>query len=315
MAKCIKVLSIDGGGIRGLIPAIWLSKIEEKTGCKISNLFDYIAGTSTGGILSLLLTLLNKDNTTKYTAKNVIQLFENKGKEIFPSLSYQTISSLGGLTDEKYPSSGIEKILKSYLGFETKFKTAKKKVLITAYDIEKAFPVMFKNWHEHYENLFTWEIARATSAAPTYFEPYKISSWPNSTLVDGGLFANNPTMCVFSEALKENPNSEIVVISMGTGILRRNLSYNESKDYGLPSWARVLLNVMMNGNNQAVDYQMKQVLRKNETYFRLQVPLHMGNDDMDDASYTNMSALKSLADVFLGEKPALFNNICKRLME
>lgn len=317
MAK--KILCIDGGGIRGIMPAIWLSYIEEKTGKSISEIFDLIAGTSTGGILGMILATKDIAEKQKYSAKNSIRIYEDHGKEIFPKKTYQSLVSLNGLIDQKYPSDGIENVLQSYLGMTEESKNLLTKIMISAYDIQNAKPVIFKNWKERGGEKYTWELGRITSAAPTYFEPYCFKhNKDNGVYIDGGLFANNISACAFVEALKLFPREEIILISLGTGILRRNLSLKESKDYGLAGWAQPILNITMNGHNQMIHYNLKQIAAHENSllnYYRIQVPLGYGNDDMDDASFTNILALKTLADSALESNHILFDKICNILKE
>ena len=111
----IRILSIDGGGIRGIIPAMILAEIERRTHRRIADLFHLIAGTSTGGILALGLTVPDMDNergrngrrTPKYRALDLVKLYERDGEAIFPS-SWQKVWSIGGLFDQFYPSDGID---------------------------------------------------------------------------------------------------------------------------------------------------------------------------------------------------------------
>jgi patatin-like phospholipase/acyl hydrolase len=112
------------------------------------------------------------------------------------------------------------------------------------------------------------EVARATSAAPTYFEPAlpeSLDTIPNAMpMVDGGVFANNPAACALVEALKMKLEpavkmQDVVVLSLGTGRRSTSISYRECKDWGLVSWARPLVNIFMEGVSQTVDYQLKTV--------------------------------------------------------
>jgi len=297
------VLSIDGGGIRGLIPAVWIKFISNALNEDIfGTCFDLLVGTSTGGILSLLLS-------DKSNADDIISLYENEGRHIFPNFSYQTLSSLGGTTDQKYPSDGIESVLKNKFGNKS-LKYCTVKTMVTTYDISNATPCFIKSWKD---NMLMWEAARATSAAPTYFEPYHVHE--SLDMIDGGVFVNNPAMCAYAEARKLWPEDKINLVSLGTGILRRNLYYSEAKDFGLLEWARPLINIMMNGQSQAADYQLKQLDGKQLNYHRLQVALNVGNDDMDDTSYTNLLALKTLANDYISSHKEKFDTVIQSLMD
>lgn len=304
--KKVKILSIDGGGIRGLIPAMILAKIEEMTSKPICQLFDLIAGTSTGGILSLALTMPSKDNKNlpAYSANELINLYANEGEKIFSSNIFHKIASMDGLSDEKYLSSGIETVLKEYFG-KAKLSEALTPVLIPSYEIGLRTPFFFKSWHaknplKENHDFYMWQVARATSAAPTYFEPYKLEIGDKGgadyyALVDGGVYANNPAMCAFAEAKVIFENStDILMTSLGVGELTRCIPYNEAKNWGLVKWVKPILGIVFDGVSDTVDYQLQQMLPINR-YYRMQASLaQLGKDDIDDASKENIHELKLL---------------------
>src|SRR5439155_5005581 len=142
MPKLFRVLAIDGGGIRGVIPATLLSEIEKRTGKPISSSFDLIAGTSTGGILALALATPDAQGLPRYKADQAAMIYEKEGDRIFTHSVWHKLRSLDFMTDEKYPSSGIEGVLDEYFG-ETRLKDALTDVLISSYEIEHSFPLFF----------------------------------------------------------------------------------------------------------------------------------------------------------------------------
>ena len=154
-------------------------------------------------------------------------------------------------------------------------------------------------------NHYLKDAARATSAAPTYFEPVVVSSFAKSptrrVLVDGGVFVNNPAMCAYVEAVSlKDESDEIMVVSLGTGIATRKISYEEAKDWGLASWAQPIISVMMDGSADAADYHLRQLLpdstaEDNQRYFRFDTKLDVGSDDMDNTSKGNIELLKEKA--------------------
>jgi patatin-like phospholipase/acyl hydrolase len=141
-----KVLSIDGGGIRGIIPAMVLAEIERRTGKRTAEVFDLVAGTSTGGILALGLTKPGEDGGPEYSARKLIALYETEGGRIFDRSVWHRIHSVGGLAEEKYPATGIEEVALEYFG-DVRLSQAHKEVLVTAYEIEKRGPWFFKRRH------------------------------------------------------------------------------------------------------------------------------------------------------------------------
>jgi patatin-like phospholipase/acyl hydrolase len=318
-----KVLSIDGGGIRGIIPAMVLAEIEKRTGKATSGLFDLVAGTSTGGILALGLTKPGQDGKPQYGAGTLIELYEREGKNIFSIPVWHRIRSAGGVTEEKYPAAGIEEVASRYFG-NVRLADALTEVLITAYEIEKRGPWFFKRRkaldpNEGFNPLMR-DVARATSAAPTYFEPLRlrVGSLGNRAFIDGGVHSNNPAMCAYVEARKVHPEEEdFLVVSLGTGELTRNMPYEEVRGWGLALWAQPILNVVFDGVADTVDYQLRELLATEgdaRRYYRFQTVLDIGKDDMDDASATNIQALKSKAREIIGENAAALEALCAQLV-
>jgi patatin-like phospholipase/acyl hydrolase len=320
-----KVLSIDGGGIRGIIPAMVLAEIERRTGKPISEVFDLVAGTSTGGILGLGLTKPGRDGKSQFSAERLIELYETEGGKIFDRPVWHRIHSAGGLAEEKYPSKGIEDVSRQYFG-ECRLAEALTEVLVTAYEIEGRAAWFFKRRHARDENregdnFLMREIARATSAAPTYFEPFLVEGGPHDkcALIDGGVHSNNPAMCAYVEARKIHPEeNDFLVVSLGTGELTRSLPYEEVRGWGLALWAQPILNVVFDGVADTVDYQLRELLSTEEgearRYYRFQTQLDIGKDDMDDASRTNIAALKVKAREIIAQNEDALKALCAQLI-
>jgi uncharacterized protein len=318
-----KILSIDGGGIRGVIPAVVLAEIERRTGRPIAETFDLVAGTSTGGILALGLSRPGANGHPRYAASELVGLYEAEGAKIFRRDPWRRFIALENLLDEKYSAKGIEEVLKEYFE-DTTMSQALTEVLVTSYDIERRQPYLFKRHKAQKDprrEWPMWQAARATSAAPTYFEPAKLE-FKNSkdylALVDGGVYANNPAMCGYVEARKLWPGEkDFLVVSLGTGELTRSIPYDQAKNWGLARWAQPILGVVFDGVSDAVDYQLADLCADEETrvdqYFRFEVVLTEGNDDMDDASRTNIRVLKLLADRLVDRRAADLEQLCKVL--
>jgi patatin-like phospholipase/acyl hydrolase len=319
-----KVLSIDGGGIRGIIPAMVLAEIERRTGKPVSEVFDLVAGTSTGGILALGLTKPGRDGKPQFSAERLIALYETEGGKIFDRPVWHRIHSVGGLAEEKYPSKGIEDVSRQYFG-DRRLAEALTEVLVAAYEIEGRLPWFFKRRHaldpnKNGYNFFMREVARATSAAPTYFEPLQLAVDPdgNRAFVDGGIYANNPAMCAYVEARKIHPEeNDFLVVSLGTGELTRSLPYEEVNGWGLALWAQPILNVVFDGVADTVDYQLRELLPTEgeaRRYYRFQTQLDIGKDDMDDASRTNIAALKVKAREIIAQNEDALKALCAQLI-
>jgi uncharacterized protein len=320
-----KVLSIDGGGIKGIIPAMLLAEIERRTEKLTAEVFDLVAGTSTGGILALGLTKPGQDGAPEYSAERLIELYETEGEKIFDRPVWHRLHSGWGLAEEKYPSKGIEEVAKRYFE-DVHLEEALTEVLVTAYEIERRGPWFFKRRHardknREGDNFLMRDVARATSAAPTFFEPLQLTWGPHGkrAFIDGGVHSNNPAMCAYVEARKIHPEeNDFLVVSMGTGEPTRNMPYKEVKGWGLALWAQPILNVVFDGVADTVDYQLRELLSTEEgdarRYYRFQTVLDVGKDDMDDASATNIQALKTKAQEIIDENDVALQALCTQLV-
>jgi uncharacterized protein len=317
-----KLLSIDGGGIRGIIPAVILAEIEKRTGRSIAALFDLVAGTSTGGILALGLTKPDGDGGPAFTAARLARLYEDEGRTIFSRDLWHRIYAVDNLLEEKWPAKGIEDVLSRYFG-DARITDALTEVLVTSYDIEHRRPYFFKRHKALRERDQDWlmsQAARATSAAPTYFEPALLTAADRDSLalIDGGVFANNPAMCAYVEAVKLWPEEDdFLVLSLGTGELVRAIPYDQARGWGLAKWAQPLIGVVFDGVSDTVDYQLGQLCEDTastvDAYKRFQVTLTEGNDDLDDASRTNINALKRLAQNLVLDRDQEIDRLCTQL--
>ena len=320
-----KVLSIDGGGIRGIIPAMVLAEIEARTGKRSAEMFDLVAGTSTGGILALGLTKPGLGGGPEYSAERLIELYETEGGKIFSIPVWHRLRSGWGVAEEKYPSEGIEEVAKSYFE-DVHLAEALTEVLVTAYEIVGRGPWFFKRRHARDENrdgddFLMRHVARATSAAPTYFEPIQLTWGPHGerAFIDGGVHSNNPAMCAYVEARKiYSEEDDFLVVSLGTGEPTRKMPYEEVKGWGLALWAQPILNVVFDGVSDTVDYQLKELLSTEEgdarRYYRFQTVLDIGKDDMDDASATNIRVLKQKAKEIIDNNEADLEALCSQLV-
>ncbi len=303
-----KILSLDGGGIRGIIPAVLLRTIEQRTGKRICELFDLIAGTSTGGILAIGLSIPDHDNQPRYTADDMLKLYFDRGRDIFSRSFWKGVASIGGLTDEKYSHKPLEIILNEYFSL-TEMKDALTNLLISTYDIENRNPLFLKSWKDKYGTVPMTKAARATSAAPTYFEPAQVLiDGFMCSLVDGGVFVNNPAMSAYAEAHKLFHGEEALVVSLGTGELTRPIRYDDARGWGLIEWAIPILNVVFDGVNDAVDYQLTQIL--GDKFYRFQTRLDIASDDMDNASKANIEALYMEATNLIKNNDKRLDEIC-----
>jgi len=288
----VKALAVDGGGIRGLIPALVLAEIERRTGRGIASMVDLIAGTSTGGIIACGLA-----KPDPLSANEIAAIYEEDGPKIFDRSALKVITSANGYLDERYDSDGLVESLRRHLG-DARLPEATPPVLLTVYDLEARHALLLSS-----EDLSMVDAAHATSAAPTYFEPVRIG---NRTLVDGGVFAINPAVFAYIES-----DAPELLLSLGTGSHTRRLPYDEVKDWGRLEWAEPIIDVVFDGSADAVDTQLQALA--GDRYVRLQTRLDEASDDLDDASEANLAALRREAEQLIAARDADIDRVCEVL--
>ena len=342
-----KILSIDGGGIRGIIPAMVLNHIEERTGKRIATMFDFIAGTSTGGILALGLTRKNSDssinNEPEYTAAELVNFYRKYGQKIFNE--YVPLD-FDDLLQPKHNPKGRQQVLKDLLG-EAKVEEALREIFIPSYDIELRAPIFFTSNRDAEEikrfdsrkvctGFKMWEAAMATSAAPTFFPPYQLETGHHTdegyyALVDGGIFANNPSSLAMMEAMisyknkteEELHRKDILVVSLGTGSITKRYKYRDAKNWGQIKWALPLLNVVFDGQSESVALQLEQLMvpkgdkENNRNYYRFQLQLSSdnGHDQIDNASPSNIEYLEKRGEKLIEHSKKDLDELCDLLKE
>jgi predicted acylesterase/phospholipase RssA len=328
------VLAIDGGGIRGIIPARVLQAIEERLGRPVSELFDLVAGTSTGGLVALGLTKPASRGaaTPAYCAADLVALYRDHGAEIFHASLARRIAGAGGLLDARYPASPIEAVLDEKFG-DTMVSEALTELVVPSYDLSQPAPFFFKRRYPVADPAVDVRMAvaaRATSAAPTYFEPAALEPFrdePVHALVDGGVFANNPAVSAYAEAVDLwGDEVAIQVVSIGTGQppqeFRRGripVPYRNARHWGLARWARPVLDVVFDGIADASEWQLTRLCRHRDgaapRYHRLQSPLPTANHALDDASKDNLERLLADAETLLDTEHDTLTAICAALAD
>lgn len=324
MGKIFKILAIDGGGARGVIPARFLMELERRTGKQIYELFDLITGTSTGSIIALGLTMPGPDGQPRYKAEDALYIYRREGPRIFSTNLQRLLLTLNGYIRPKYAFEPLESILKQYFG-DARLKDTLRDVIVSTYDIEKRMPWFFRTLKAREQADYDFslvEVIRAATAAPSYFSPARITTTKEEmyTLVDGGVFANNPAMVGYVDALSKYKDYErVMVVSLGTGLADRSFPYNKARQWGLIGWALPAVDILQRGVSESVDYQMDQVLNRNPEstalYYRLQVNLGKNDDVLDNPTPEFLDRLEDEAKRYIVANGHVFDEMCGQLLE
>lgn len=308
--KKYRILCMDGGGIRGLLTAVWLDRLEKKLAGRLNNHFDLIAGTSTGSILACGVAM-------GLSASAIIDLYLNNANTIFPGRASRLWSRAQRLLSQgpsapKYDGTGLEQALKKV--FQRKNKPilfgelSAKPVLVFSYDTLNRQSIVFKSTKQEHKEIPVYQICKASSAAPTYFPAHVMRMGKADVpLIDGGVVANNPTACAIAEGIRINKEqtaarhcevADFIVASFGTGEATRPISVDEAQEWGALEWAIPIIDVLFDGSTDAVDYIARQVIEDNK-YFRFQCKLDEAYDDMDNADKPNLNALIAVGENYL----------------
>lgn len=301
--KARRILSLDGGGIRGIVSCRWLAGVEdalrdaEKPGLLRS--FDLLAGSSTGALVACALAI-------GLAPEQIAEVYRSQRHEIFPGLAERLWSRTTRLISEgasapRYDGRGLDRVLKQVFG-DTRLGQSQVPLLVTSYDTQSRTPVIFKSFKPEHADLPMWEVCRASSAAPTYFPAHAMTvEGQHCALIDGGVVANNPTACAIAEALRKDAgvdrSQDLVVLSVSTGQRNRPIPLKQAREWGALEWAIPIIDVLFDGNTDSVDYIARQLV--GDGYFRLQTELLIGLDDLDDTSATNIAALEIMATRYL----------------
>jgi uncharacterized protein len=285
-----RILCLDGGGILGSFSAAVLEELENSTGQQIQTGFDLIAGTSTGGILALGLGL-------GYSASELRSFYEERGPRIFPHTSRfsRARAAFRQLFRPKLDQEILLQELKLILG-ERKFGEAQCRLLIPTFDAVEGRIYIFKTAHDprFLYDIHTpaIEVALATSAAPTYFSAARSMTRTGAQYVDGGVWANNPSMVAIVEAiaiLGRRPD-EISLLSIGT--TTRPFSFTKHENSGAMSWNVGLIDLLMKGQAEVAAAQASLLL--GERYRRIDFLATEGHFSMDDGRRNKIKELIAL---------------------
>ncbi|KAI5665908.1 hypothetical protein M9H77_15761 [Catharanthus roseus] len=339
------VLSIDGGGVRGVIPATILAFLEAKLqeldgpNARIADYFDVIAGTSTGGLITSMLTAPDKDNRPMNVAKDLPGFYLQHSPDIFPDANRAFVlnSLTSTMAGPKYDGKYLRALLRRQLGNITMSQTVTN-VLLTTFDIKRLQPVMFTTIDAKKEvskNALYADVCISTSAAPTYFPPYYFETKDQKgnvrtfDLVDGGVTANNPTLMaithVWEQVLTGKPEfsnveaMDMLVLSLGCGVAKSEKKYSaaEAQQWGMLLWiynngASPIIDIFSDASSDMVDIHVStlfQSLRRQENYLRIQEEELIGEAaSVDVATKSNLMTLMDIGNKLL-KKPVTRMNL------
>lgn len=334
----ITILSIDGGGIRGVIAVRILQFLEQELqaidgpGARLADYFDVVAGTSTGGLIAGMLTAPDEQGRPRFTANDGMKFYKDDAKSIFvqrPSIIKLLLSLIG----PRYSPDSLDRILRDNFQ-DIRMSDTVTELLVPTFDIKIMEPTVFSSSEAKTDastNAYLRDVLSATSAAPTYFPPKFVQTTDSAgksrdyNLVDGGVAMNNPTysaiMHVLQEKYGESSNlkkpmnlqhdfHKLLVISLGTGTTAVSYNAKDASSWGIFSWIlhsgkSPILNIISEGSADVVNLNTSvlfQTLECPQNYLRIQALNLLGQvTSIDDSTNKNVESLINIGDKLLDE--------------
>ena len=275
------LLSLDGGGVREIATVTFLANLEKALGEPLYKKFDFFIGTSAGAITAMALSI------AKMNGDNLLELWSDETFERILDSSLWD-SKLGLMQiNPKYDGKGKTQVLTEYFG-NLKLGDASGDLAITSYDIEERKPLLLTSYGN--ANISAIDAGHASSAAPIYYPTARVG---NRYLIDGGIVANNPVLHGYAEVKKLYPNSNVKILSVGTGLNKRPLKGKASQKWGLIGWLmHDLFGLML---ESSLDHEIAtEIIGKD--YIRVNSPLGKVNRRLDDNNQRNLDNIRKMGE-------------------
>lgn len=329
-----KILSIDGGGIKGIVPATILVYLEEqiqkisgRADLRIADCFDWIAGSSTGGILACFYLLPDPERPgrPKLSAKEALERYLEQGQGAFQRTYRQQLRNKLGIASEEYSHRMLERQLKRTIGKEVRLSELVRPCIIPTFNALEEKPLFFNSQAcGPFKQLKAWQVAKATSSAPGFFRATSVKDADGESYVlqDGSLWTTDPSLCAYWEARKAicqanaaGQGRQTFLLSLGTGKMSRRYLVKElrkQKERG-----QVAFNKMMAKQSCSAQQKLREIFSRyepNGNYYRLDPALTDATSAMDNVNSENLQALHELSLAYVEEEKERLDDIAKQLV-
>jgi patatin-like phospholipase/acyl hydrolase len=305
--KKLTILTIDGGGIRGLIPLRILQRIEKITGKKIAHMFNMYAGASTGALIVLGLNTSKFGYEPSYKLSDIEKIYTEDIENIFPKQWFPNIRRLLG---PEFDSKDLSKVINKYLSGYS-MKNLMHPVIIPTFDLNRYRPFFFKSRYHYRDASYDpslVDVAMAAISAPTYFKPHEFNLYGRDVkCIDGGLFMNNPSLAPIFDLSKHTKDYkvedfnklDISLLSLGTGTAP-GIEYENAHKWGIAKWIRPAIRITGRANEITTDYGVADLLPY-KNYLRVD-PIVDKSISMSDSSDKAIKYLTEVTEKYFESK-------------
>ena len=318
MAAKVRVLSIDGGGIRGIIPSRILREFEIRSGLPITKLFDFGVGTSAGAIIIGSIAAVDESGNPIFSTSRMVEFYLDKSKSIFGVSYIRKILSVNGLLRPKISRVRLDHILRDNLQ-NKRISQCAFPIAITAYNIDECRPQIWSTLdarESHKNDHYLCDIIGASCSAPTYFSPKKIKMDDDIVhyFIDGGVFQNNPQVVPLLELSKIDPHlkkEDMLMISIGTGTSLLPVSGEKLMKAGVLGWLKngAIVDVIMDGASDFSDIE-GGVLYPYRYRIQMDIPVEFAQVD----NHLNAKPLLALVEEWIKNNGAMIDEIVSHLV-
>ena len=335
----IRILSIDGGGTRGILSAIILDFLEKEVRRitrneedRLVNYFDFVGGNSSGSIIAAMMLVPDEKGKPLYSLSDVIRSFEKINNKIFYRPLSHKIKTLWGLYGPYYSDKYLNSYLIKYLD-HWRMSELIKPCAFTAYDIQHRRPVVYTSHDKgrKYKNLFVKDVVRGSVAIPAVFAPAHFRDGISvHTVIDGGLFSNNPSMVSYIEAAKTEEITDklgrdltpedSLLLSVGAGDYNhRKFTYKDVEHWGRTRWMLPLLGMFVQGLGDIVTYEMNRFFNEKynvpANFIRLNPKITLGNPSSLDSNAENLKRLEQDGMNYISMNRERLTEIAEKLVK
>lgn len=319
--KVIRILSINGGGARGIIPLMVLADLESRTGKPAQELFDLFTGISIGGVVAIGAVMQSPCGDPLYSAEEFLQRFTEEAPSILNPPAENVIITLNGLLGPKYSSKQKSALLMKLFG-PTAFGQLQKPCMLLGFNLETCQPETMENWRTPWHAFPAIDILNVSTNFPGIFSPVFLKS-PNQNIPmisDIGLVELNPSLLALQRVRKIAPNAQIILINLGTGEYSLDEKPSSISHWGEMRWINTLFPAIASGSIAVTqrNMQAEQATLGPERlkYYVVDVPMPPGlYCNGFDASPQNLANIRAMGNACLNQNAAKLNEIAKLLVQ